>query len=300
MPVKTANYYYKTLTEAAKFKPDKQLHWLADTKKRIEEYLDLAKSIQQKINLNLEIDVGLHRGGFETIDDLRLALQFVEVNKKYINFTGFMGYDAHIPRLPKPLISQQKAFSNSTSFYNECVALLQNEFKNLWHENLIFNGAGSPTVNLHFENDTPSNEIAAGSCLFKPTDFDIGPLKNYQPACFIATPILKQLEGTNIPGVEKMKGVLNAIQPIYKKAYFIYGGYWKADYCYPTGLKNNPIYGQSTNQSILNAPTKANLKVDDFVFLRPQQSEFVFLQFGNILAIRNGEIAEEWELLRNY
>ena len=39
------------------------------------------------------------------------------------------------------------------------------------------------------------------------------------------------------------------------------------------------------------------LKVDDFVFLRPHQSEFVFLQFGNILILRNGKVSGAFSLL---
>jgi D-serine deaminase-like pyridoxal phosphate-dependent protein len=44
---------------------------------------------------------------------------------------------------------------------------------------------------------------------------------------------------------------------------------------------------------VINASNLVNLKVDDFVFLRPHQSEFVFLQFGDIRTIRSGEIGNE-------
>jgi D-serine deaminase-like pyridoxal phosphate-dependent protein len=37
-----------------------------------------------------------------------------------------------------------------------------------------------------------------------------------------------------------------------------------------------------------------NLKADDWVFLRPTQSEFVFLQFGDIAVIDQGQITERW------
>jgi D-serine deaminase-like pyridoxal phosphate-dependent protein len=49
---------------------------------------------------------------------------------------------------------------------------------------------------------------------------------------------------------------------------------------------------------MLNAPLDSDLAVDDFVFLRPQQSEFVFLQFGQILALRNQQVAQAWSILK--
>ena len=35
------------------------------------------------------------------------------------------------------------------------------------------------------------------------------------------------------------------------------------------------------------------------VFLQPQQSEFVFLQFGELLPIRKNNIQQPWQLLKN-
>ena len=92
---------------------------------------------------------------------------------------------------------------------------------------------------------------------------------------------------------------LNLMSASNRPSDILIGGCCKADYCYPEGIQQNSMF-VSTNQTMLNAPPSVQLAVDDFVFLRPHQSEFVFLQFGNILAIRNGEIVAEWELLKNY
>ena len=40
--------------------------------------------------------------------------------------------------------------------------------------------------------------------------------------------------------------------------------------------------------------TKQPLAVGDHVFLRPQQSEFVFLQFGDIAVYEQGRIVDTW------
>jgi len=301
MPIKTAAYYYENLPASTlNFNPYQQIQWLVDTQERIQQYIDLAKKLGQKLRLNLEIDVGLHRGGFADLTVLSTALNLIQANENYVTFSGLMGYDPHVVKLPKLIRSEQKAFQLSVDFYQDCKDLIQKEFPHLWEDTLTFNGAGSPTISLHKTATSPLNDVSAGSCLVKPTDFDIPTLAPYEPACFIATPVLKKFTGTTIPAMEGMKGVLNQLDKNNRQSYFIYGGFWKADYCYPIGVKPNSLFGNSTNQTMLNAPPSAKLEVDDFVFLRPHQSEFVFLHFGNILPIRNGVIEVPWQLLRNY
>lgn len=297
MPVKTAEYYYQTLKTPNGFSAQKQLQWLVDTKQRIEEYIILAKKLDQKLRLNLEIDVGLRRGGFTKIEDLKKALQLIQINLDHVEFSGFMGYDPHVVKLPKIIMSKEKALKKANDFYEECIYLLENEFPDLFHEELTFNGAGSPTIQLHQNKNSNLNDISAGSCLVKPTTFDIPTLEKYSPASFIATPVLKKMKGTTIPGIEIMKGILNFFNKKNKQSYFIYGGFWKADYCYPKGILENELYGSSTNQTMINSNSKKELQVDDFIFLRPHQSEFVFLQFGNILTLRNGKVNREFSLL---
>ena len=101
----------------------------------------------------------------------------------------------------------------------------------------------------------------------------------------------------DVTRIEKMKGFLNFLNRKNRQSYFIYGGFWKADYCYPKGISENELYGSSTNQTMINSSAKKDLEVDDFVFLRPHQSEFVFLQFGKILTVRNGKINGTFSLL---
>ncbi|OJJ18667.1 hypothetical protein BKI52_23965 [marine bacterium AO1-C] len=299
MPVQTIRYFYETLDKQSNFQPPQQLQWLIDTKARLHQYLELAKTLNQKLLINVEIDIGLHRGGLGKLEALRTVLQAIADNPEHLTFTGFMGYDPHIAALPKALRSPKKSFRLANDFYKSCIALVQQDFPELWNKNLTFNGAGSPTLAFHQTDASAPNEVAAGSGLVKPTHFDIPTLKDFKPACFIATPILKKMQGTTLPMLEKFKGVMNVFKPAFKQSYFIYGGYWKADYCYPPKTSVNTIFGASTNQSMVNTSAKVALEVDDFIFLRPSQSEFVFLQFGDMLAFRDGKVVEEWEVLKN-
>jgi D-serine deaminase-like pyridoxal phosphate-dependent protein len=45
---------------------------------------------------------------------------------------------------------------------------------------------------------------------------------------------------------------------------------------------------------MLNGSRNISLQADDWIFLRPTQSEFVFLQFGDIAVYDDGSIVEHW------
>jgi D-serine deaminase-like pyridoxal phosphate-dependent protein len=299
MPALTADYFYQTLDTNSTFQADKQVQWLIDTEQRLKQYIELAKKHKQKILVSLEIDVGLHRGGFGTLESLCSALKIIEQNQEHLKLAGFMGYDPHVAHLPKILRSPKKSFQFANDFYKACIEVLKSDFQDLWHQNLTFNGAGSPTLPLHKDTHSVLNDVSTGSALVKPTHFDIPSLSSFIPACFITTPVLKKMKGTTLPGLEKLKGLFNLLRPFFRKSYFIYGGYWKADYYFPPKTRDNPLFGPSTNQTMVNSASNIDLEVDDFIFLRPTQSEFVFLQFGNIIAMRGGEIETEWPILQN-
>ncbi|MBW2175697.1 MAG: hypothetical protein JRH03_01865 [Deltaproteobacteria bacterium] len=57
----------------------------------------------------------------------------------------------------------------------------------------------------------------------------------------------------------------------------------------PEGLVLNTLYGRSTNQEMMNGTEHTDIDVDDYVFLRPTQSESVMLQFGDLFVIRGNE-----------
>ena len=299
MPISTAKYYFDNLPKTENgFDPFTQIQWLIDSQNRLNQYIDLAKTLNKKLRLNLEIDVGLHRGGFQHLDELHMALQQIAEHQTYVSFSGFMGYDPHVVKIPKLFKSRRKSLEKSTEFYDACKQMVLQNFPALWNDHLTFNGSGSSTLALH-NRASPLNDITAGSCFVKPTTFDISTLSTFKPACYIATPVLKKFEGTRLPGLERFKSFLSFMIPKYGHSFFIYGGYWKADYVYPKGISANALFGESTNQTMINAPVSVDLRVDDFVFLRPHQSEFVFLQFGKLKMVRGKEIFDEWSILKN-
>src|SRR5260370_17865687 len=61
LPVRSAELFYRR--HAGPFDPTRQLQWLIDSPQRLQEYLQLAQGLNTKLRTNIEIDVGLHRGG---------------------------------------------------------------------------------------------------------------------------------------------------------------------------------------------------------------------------------------------
>ncbi|MEM9054375.1 MAG: alanine racemase [Pseudomonadota bacterium] len=291
LPIQAARQYFESLpadqTEAAD-----QVQWLIDTPKRLEQYAELAKTIDRPLHVNLELDVGLHRGGFEPGETLGHTLQVIQADP-YLKLIGFMGYEPHIPALPTTLGWRDKALKGAWKIYQDTLEQTVSIFGPAILSELTRNAAGSPTYR-YYEDTSLANEISAGSCLVKPTHFDSELLAPHLPASFIATPVIKSLPTTRMPGLEFADGAKRAWDPNYSKTIFIYGGHWLADPVDPPGLTYNSTFGRSSNQEMLNGGPDLTIKSDEFVFFRPHQSEAVFLQFGDIAIYDAGEIVDMW------
>ena len=290
MPVSAARRFYQQHNNA-EFQPAAQIQWLLDTCNRIAQYQQLAEQRNETLRINLELDVGLRRGGFENDADLAQALRMIE-QSPLLEFSGFMGYEPHVAKMPGVLGGPASAFDAAQDRYRRAVATAQ-EVLGRPLAGLTLNAAGSPTYERYTGGEV-ATELAAGSALVKPLDFDLDTLADHQPASFIATPVIKALPSVKVPGIEGLAGISSWLNPNRAQTFFIYGGYWKAQPESPPGLSNNGLFGRSTNQEMLNGSASVQLAPDDWVFLRPTQSEHVFLQFGDIAVMEQGRIVEFW------
>jgi len=291
LPVQAAARFYEELGDSD-FDPQTQLQWLIDSEARLAEYQQLARSLGTRMRISLELDVGLHRGGFESAAALLPAVARIAADPQHLELAGYMGYEAFIAKLPNLEGRLRKVIDH----YQSLVAACRGAQPALFEKDLIYNVGGSQTYAL-YQDEPFFNDISAGSGLVMPTDFDMPTLADHQPACFIATPVLKQEDQVRVPGVEFASGLFAAWNPNRQQSFYIYGGNWQADYESPPGLIRNPLWGYSSNQEMVNASDRVELAVGDFVFLRPRQSEAVFLQFGDLLAFRGGEITTRWPIL---
>lgn len=290
-----ARFYHDGMSSG--FDPANQLSWLVDTDARLAQYQQIAHSQRVAMRIVIEIDVGMHRGGVQSDAELDAILKRISADREHLKFAGFMGYDAHIGKIPTLIESRDESFQKSTAIYQRHVDRTRQNFRQLFSNRMLFNGAGSPTFALH-QAKSPCNDLAAGSCLVKPSDFDVITLQSFEPAAFIATPVLKKLDRTDIPGIEAVTSLAARWNPNLEQAHFVYGGRWFAEPWSPEGISDNTLYGLSSNQQLFNGSDKTRLAVDDHIFFRPTQSESVFLQFGDVWAVRGGQFHSQWSVLK--
>jgi D-serine deaminase-like pyridoxal phosphate-dependent protein len=284
MPVAAARTFYRELGDTP-FDAAGRLQWLIDSRERLLQYQALARELGVHMRVNVEIDVGLHRGGLPEPAALDALLNVIRQDPQHLSFAGFMGYEPHLTGLKAQLDDPpvRQVLDAYRGFMDGARAA------GMALETLTLNGAGSHTLRI-YERDHTMNDLSAGSGVVMPTDFDTFHLAENRPALFIATPILKRYDGNPFlpAGAE--------LSPDMERLYYIYGGYWKAQMVSPAET-GKPIY-QSTNQSPVTTSRSVDLQVDDYMFLRPTQSEFVMLQFGDLLAVQDGEIAARWPVFQ--
>lgn len=287
MPAQAARTFYVQNSAWTKA----NIQWLIDTKERLLQYLEIAKDYAISLQVNIEIDVGLHRGGVQSKTQFAEMLSVIQQYPRYLKLSGLMGYDAHVTKIPSIIKKPDQAYQESQQIYLNYQKVIQTQFPALWNSDLCFNGGGSPTFTFHVSKSV-CNDLSFGSMLLKPSDFESDSLKSLQPALWIATPVLKVLPFAQLPAMS----LLNKL-PHKSKALFIYGGYWLADYVYPHQCRPHLLYGRSSNQELVNIPKDCDIQVDDFVFLRPTQSEAILPQFSE-LKLYQQHAFETWQTFR--
>ncbi|MGR6431688.1 alanine racemase [Rhizobium sp. PAMB 3174] len=262
--------------------------FLVDTVERLDAFARLAAERGMTFRIALEVNTGMHRGGFETPDAVRIAAQRV-TGQGGLKLEGLMAYEAHVPEIPGlfggPAGEAQKVTARIAAF----AAALPPDCRG------ILNTGGSKTV-LALGDAGAANEISVGSAFVKPTDFDLPSLAALKPALFIATPVLKVLD-TRLPGPLAITRLLQALRLFPRKGCFLYGGKWMAKPVHPAGMKESGIWGLSSNQQLMALPDDCPLAPDEFTFFRPTQSEAVMQQFGPLAVFSGGRIEAMWPVL---
>ncbi|TPN54111.1 DSD1 family PLP-dependent enzyme [Mesorhizobium sp. B1-1-9] len=261
--------------------------WLIDTQERLAEYGALAAELDVDLRIAFEIDVGLHRGGFADPAALSQALKGLSGHKR-LRCEGVMAYEAHAPHIPGLFGGPARALARASERATAFVACLGAGQRG------ILNIGGSKTALLH--RGGMANEVSMGSAFVLPGDFDTPGLDGFQPAAFIATPILKVVEPM-LPGPPAVSRLLRALGRFPRKGCYLYGGKWMAEPAFPRGMTTNGLLGLSSNQQFMGLPADAVVRPGDYAFLRPTQSETVLQQFGPIAVLSGGKIVDRWPVL---
>lgn len=268
-----------------------QVQWLIDSIARLEQYQAIAERHKASLRVNLEIDIGLHRGGFALDEDFDSAIAIIEKSNN-LRFAGLMGYEAHAAKMPAFLGGLVGALQSSWCTYGKFRAKVEH----LSETGSCFNSGGSTTF-TEYTTKAPCNELSVGSALLKPCDFDLPHLSQFKPAAFIASPLLKRVENIALPGPAALTTLLRKAKQLPACSGYVYGGNWLAEPCYPERAKRVPLFGQSSNQELYAFDDDCEIDVDDLMLFRPKQSEAVLLQFGDIALFENQKVKAWWPAL---
>jgi D-serine deaminase-like pyridoxal phosphate-dependent protein len=289
--------FFSTIAESDRVAVSDRVEWLVDTPVRLQQYQALARKLGFTLSINIEIDVGLKRGGAQDKEALAELLGLLAAHPEQTRLTGFMGYDAHVPFAPPLFSSVAQSFQETMDIYSDYVAFGESQFPELFAGDLTFNSGGSKTYHL-FNRVTAVNDVAAGSAVVKPATFD--GLTTHKPALFIAAPVLKKLPGIQLPFLGVLAGVMQWWNPNMRTSLYLYGGGWAADIVSPPGVFLNKMAADPPNQNLLpnqslyHVSQNSTLNIGDFVYFQPQQGD-AMSQFERILVMRGGKIIDVWQ-----
>lgn len=297
----------EALVRLSEIKGWNTINWLVDTKERLHEYLAFAKRKNTRIKISIEINVGLQRGGFETVQQLAAAVEIIKADSVHLELTGLMGYDGHVPFVPFYINKDRainKAFVKVQESYGAFVDELKKHYDIEFIRSLTFNSGGSRTYFYYpdYKDYTPVNDIAMGSGFLAPAEFPELQELGHMPALFLCSPILKKTESAKLPHAEKISPLVNRWNPNLKVSYFMLGGGWPGDLVAPKGIQRNPFWDQEgknysnllPNQSICSSSDENKLHVGDFVFSHAWEGDGM-LCFNRILLYRQSKITGNWK-----
>ena len=282
----------------------RRIQWLVSDAAMLDDYLALAAARGLVLRINLEIDVGLHRGGARDAAELRSLLERLRRAADRARFSGFMGYDGHVAHAPGfgPFASQEErvrsAFADMLARYEAFVGIARSEFRDLVPADPTWNGAGSLTYTL-YPSDAVVNDLALGGALLMPSTYDVFTLATHRPALFLAAPVLKRIEPAEVPLLGPLDRVWRWWNPNRAVAFYVNGGGWAADLVHPSGLDTNPLLEGPANENLLptlsrlDGSRQQTLRPGDFLLYRPRQGDSL-VQFETIFLVRNGHLAGTW------
>jgi D-serine deaminase-like pyridoxal phosphate-dependent protein len=261
--------------------------FLADTPQRATELAQLGLPLQ----VGVEIDVGLHRGGVPAPASLGDVLAVIAAGP--VTFAGMLGYDGHVANAPAaPGLEEYTArqqWKTATARYQAFVDAGSTQFPSLWRDDLIFNSGSTATYPLYTSG--PVNDVAAGGGMLRPASYPSTFLGALAPASFIAAPVLAHYDSVDLPLIKNVSKTVWDDQQMFT----IYGGGWAAEFAWPPGIDLAPLVNDPENENLvpnqtwLVGPKSPPILPDDWIFQHPRVADAIF-QFEEILLVRDGRL----------
>ncbi len=300
LPAESAGTFFNTIPK--KEKAASAIQWLVDTPERLAEYKHLAEKYKLRIRVNIELDIGLNRGGVTSTETLHAMFEEIRENPGHLVFSGFMGYEGHVPHGPSLFNREgavRRTLVKSMDRYRNFCRYAEKHFNDLYSGANTFNSGGSGTFRF-FTDEFPVTGIAVGGAFLRPAGYPAISVDELEPAIFIAAPVIKKPGPVRVPFVEFLTPLLTWWNPNMKQSFSAYGGGWAGKIISPPGidplemLNDPPNQNLLPNQTLLSVSERVPLDIGDNIFYWPCQSDAMF-QFNALLTIRGGAITGEWK-----
>jgi D-serine deaminase-like pyridoxal phosphate-dependent protein len=292
-PIAAVKQFFDGLPAADRAPAAARVQFLVDSRARLDELVALASSLSLTLQVGIEIDAGLHRGGVRRPSDLPPVLAGFVANPGTIRFVGILGYDGHVIGSPMAPGLEKKgvlaAYRAVEGIFRACVNVIQSDFGSLWRDDLIFNSGGSSTYPLHHGGVV--NDVATGGAMLRPASYSDMFIGALLPAIFIAAPVIAQFDKVELPFVNNVGQSLQDGN----QSFSMYGGGWAAVFVFPPGVSLAPLVSDAENlnlvpnQSLAVAPNSVKISPGDWIFQHPRLADAIF-QFENILLVRGGRL----------
>jgi D-serine deaminase-like pyridoxal phosphate-dependent protein len=277
------------------------VRWLVDTPQSMQQFADFAAERAERINVSVELDVGLHRGGARNNDQL-LAMLGIINDSEHLHFSGFMGYEGHVPFVSLELSTPEAEFTAVQRRYAEFIRMGREAYPDLFAEPLVYNSGGSRTYHYYTDDlETPVNEVALGSAFFYPSNFHNLPETGLRTATFFATPVLRKLDPAELYPDADLLPQLAEEQPEFQVWYVMTSGGFPGDRHYPSGLVNSPTSSGDPSRLVNMMPNQGRwlgsrdlpLEVGDFIFYQPWEADAVrWLAYLDVF--RGEQLVDQW------
>jgi D-serine deaminase-like pyridoxal phosphate-dependent protein len=267
-----------------------RLRILVDSVPLMEHLARLARTSRRRlpIEVAIELDVGMGRGGINDRDELRGCLDVLRAERDRLRLTAVLGYDGHATLRGDPEYRRLVA-TQAQDAYRTHLASLKELGAGLYDEGtLIRNGPGSS----NYRNWTggPANEVGCGSAFlyagYLGGGFDTDGLA---PALTLGGAVRRIT--SDHPSVP----VIGIAQPGASEMEIIVQGVASAgELVHPPGGRVDEASGGG---DALIVP-KGSVALGDYVLYRPTQTEGAILSYHEMLAVREGKVLRRWPVFR--
>jgi D-serine deaminase-like pyridoxal phosphate-dependent protein len=299
--------------------PPHRLRLTLDAPELVRACADLARKGRRDlpVEVALEFDSGMQRGGIKTEAELREAIRVLRENQDVLRLTAMLCYDGHATVEGNEQFRRTVA-EDAKRRYREFLDQLRQEAGDFVDvDALTRNGPGSSNYQ-NWDPDGPATEVSPGTAFVYhgylqgrgfdneglqrtlvhgapvmriPADGPRTPLAGVEPPWDETGPVEDAVPEEGDPGRPALEGYEEVL---------IKGGAWpsnegdQAEMVYPEGMEDDPSSGgRGNNTSAVLAP-KDSLELGDYVLLRPRISGDGIAYFGALHAIREGEFQGLW------